>query len=177
MDKKKKRLVIRTVILAIMIGAIGYTLYANFMQDKREKVSIGDTAPDFALVDMDGNQHKLSDYRGKGVFLNFWGTWCKPCEKEMPFMNNQYHAFEGQDVVMLAVNVGEPDFLINSFIKKHKLDFPILKDKNRGIKEMYDIGFLPATFMIDPNGKITMIEVGELTEAKIKGMLESVLPE
>ena len=176
MDKKKKRLIIRTIILLIMIAAIGYTLYGNFMKDKREKVVIGDIAPDFVLTDMDGNQHKLSDYRGKGVFLNFWGTWCKPCEKEMPYMNNQYHEFADEDVVMLAVNVGEAEFLINKFIDKHGLDFPVLRDKNRNIMGMYDVGFLPATYMITPEGKIQSIEVGELTEEKINRMLKSVLP-
>ncbi|MBS4209712.1 thiol-disulfide oxidoreductase ResA [Bacillus sp. FJAT-50079] len=175
-NKKKRRLLLRTVILSVMVAAVVYTLYANFTKDTRTKIAVGDQAPDFVLTDMDGNKHKLSDYRGKGVFLNFWGTYCEPCKREMPYMNNQFHAYQDQGVEILAVNVGEPEFLINKFANRHNLDFPILKDKNKDVMSVYDVGYLPATFLVNPEGEITLIEVGELTEAKIKGMMESIKP-
>jgi len=177
MKKKKKRLIMRTVILAIMVAAVGYTLYANFTKDKRGEIAIGDKAPDFVLTDMEGNKHKLSDYKGKGVFLNFWGTWCKPCEREMPYMNNQYKVYKDQGVEILALNVGEPDFLINKFVEKHDLVFPILKDKNKDVLILYGVKPLPTTMLINPDGIITAIETGELPEAKIKGMMESIKPQ
>lgn len=176
MKTKKKRLIIRSVILAVMMAAIIFTLYANFTKDKRGEIAIGDKAPDFVLTDMEGNKHQLSDYKGQGVFLNFWGTWCKPCEKEMPYMNNQYKVYKDQGVEILAVNVGEPDFLINNFVKKHELVFPILKDKNKEVLGLYGIKPLPTTILINPEGIITAIEAGELSEAKIKGMMESIKP-
>jgi len=174
--KKKRRLVIRTVILTILTAAVVYTLYANFTKDTRTKVSAGEKAPDFVLNDLKGQKHQLSEYKGKGVFLNFWGTWCKPCEREMPYMNNQYHAFKDQGVDILAVNVGEPEFLINRFVDKHNLDFPILKDPNKDIMNMYGIINLPATILVNPEGEIIKVEEGELTEEKIKEMMESIKP-
>lgn len=87
---KKQRLLIRTVILLFLGAAVAYTLYANFTKDEVRKVEVGKKAPDFVLTDLDGEKHQLSDYEGEGVLLNFWATWCKPCEKEMPFLNNQY---------------------------------------------------------------------------------------
>ncbi|KRG13433.1 thiol-disulfide oxidoreductase [Virgibacillus soli] len=167
----------RSVILAIMLIAVGYTLYANFTKETRGELEIGDKAPDFILSDMEGNKHKLSDYKGQGVFLNFWGTWCKPCEREMPYMNNQYKVYKDQGVEILAVNVGEPDFLINKFVKKHELVFPILKDKNKDVLNLYNITPLPTTILINSEGIITAIESGELPEAKIKGMMESIKPQ
>lgn len=175
--KKKKRLVMRSVILAIMLAAIVYTLYANFTKETRGEMAVGDQAPDFILSDMDGNKHTLSDYRGQGVLLNFWGTWCKPCEREMPYMNNQYKVYKDQGVEILAVNVGEPEFVINTFVQKHGLDFPILKDTNKEVLNLYGVTPLPTTMLIDPEGKITAIETGELSEAKIKGMMESIKPQ
>ena len=79
LDRKKKRTVIRTVILAILAAAIIYTIYISATKDKVQLLEVGDQAPDFALTDLEGNSHKLSDYEGQGVFLNFWGTWCEPC--------------------------------------------------------------------------------------------------
>lgn len=174
-NRKKKRLWMRSAILAVMAIAVIYTLYANFTKD-HSKIAIGDLAPDFVLTDMDGNQHKLSDYRGQGVFLNFWGTWCEPCKREMPYMNNQYHVYKDQGIEILAVNVGEPDFLINRFLDQYEVDFPVLKDRSKDVMGVYDVGYLPATILVNPNGEIIQIEVGELTEAKIRAMMESIKP-
>lgn len=174
---KKKRLIIRSVILVIMFAAISYTLYANFTKDKVGNLAIGDKAPDFLLSEMNGNKHQLSEYEGKGVFLNFWGTWCKPCEREMPYMNNQYKVYKDQGVEILAINVGEPDFSINKFVEKHKLVFPILKDTNRDVMTLYNINPLPTTMLIDPSGTIIAIETGELSEERIIKMMESIKPQ
>ena len=81
---------------------------------------------------MNGEEHKLSDYRGQGVFLNFWGTWCKPCENEMPYMEKQYQTYKNQGIHILAVNVGESDYAVNSFVAKHHLTFPVMIDKRTG---------------------------------------------
>ena len=58
----------------------------------------------------------LSDYKGQGVFLNFWGTFCKPCEKEFPYIENQYKHFKDQGVQVLAVDVGETEFAVNNLL-------------------------------------------------------------
>ncbi|HLU23774.1 thiol-disulfide oxidoreductase ResA [Lederbergia graminis] len=175
-NKKKKRLVIRTIILSIMAIAVAYTLYASFTKDKHSKVTVGDKAPNFSLVDMNGDRHELSDYKGKGIFLNFWGTYCEPCKDEMPDMENQYKVYKDQGVEILAVNVGEPDYFIEKFLDKYPLSFPVLKDKNRDVRDVYNIYNLPATFLINPEGEIIKIEEGRLTEEKIAAMMESIKP-
>ena len=97
----------RTIILLVLGAAVAYTLYANFTKDDLQKVAVGEVAPDFVLVDMSGEKHQLSDYKGQGVFLNFWRTWCEPCEEEFPYINNQFQQFKDQGVQVLAVNVSE----------------------------------------------------------------------
>ena len=176
MDKKKRRLLIRTIILVVLAAAVIYTLYANFTKDDRGVLKAGDMAPDFVLQDMEGNTHRLSDYRGQGVFLNFWGTWCKPCEKEMPYMENQYQAFKDRGVQILAVNVGESDFLVNKFIEEHNLTFPVVVDSEKDVQNAYGIKPLPATFLVNPEGKIEKIITGELKEADIKLHMKSIQP-
>jgi peroxiredoxin len=177
MNKKKRRLLMRTIILVVLASAVSYTLYANFTKEARGKVTEGDQAPNFVLQDMDGNKHQLSDYEGQGVFLNFWGTWCKPCEKEMPYMEKQYSKYKDQGVQILAVNVGESDFLINKFVSEHGLTFPILVDEEKDVQHAYGIDPLPTTILINPEGKVEKVITGTMTEKDIQQHLESIKPQ
>ncbi len=175
-QSKQQRLWIRTAILVVLIAAVAYTLYANFTKEERGQLKAGDKAPDFSLVDMNGNKHRLSEYKGKGVFLNFWGTWCDPCKREMPFMDNQYKKFKDQGVEVLAVNVGESQFLINNFIKRYGLTFPVVVDKNKDVQTAYGIDPLPTTFLINPKGEIVDIIKGTMTEEDVKKDMERIKP-
>ncbi|PMC39465.1 thiol-disulfide oxidoreductase [Bacillus sp. UMB0899] len=172
---KKNRLLMRSIILILLIGALGYTLYSNFFVSK-EKVKVGSKAPDFVLTDLEGNEHQLSDYKGKGVFLNFWGTWCEPCEREMPYMDNQYEYYKNQGVEVLAVNIAESNIAVQSFVDKHDLTFPIPLDKDRQVLNAYGVGPLPTTFLINPEGKVVDITSGTLTERMIRDYMEQIKP-
>jgi peroxiredoxin len=173
---KKRRLVTRTIILLLLGAAVIYTLYANFTKDTKQKVAVGAEAPDFALVDMQGNKHQLSDYRGQGVFLNFWGTWCPPCKKEMPYINNQYHQYKDKGVQVLTVDIQESELAVNQFADRLKLDFPIMIDTDKEVMNTYGIDPLPATFLIDKNGKVVTYYTGELTEEKVREFMEKIKP-
>ncbi|MET1179649.1 thiol-disulfide oxidoreductase ResA [Peribacillus simplex] len=176
MDKKKRRLISRTIILLLLGAALVFALYTNFTKDKNESLRKGSDAPNFVLTDMEGKEHKLSDYKGKGVFLNFWGTYCKPCEYEMPYMDNQYKNFKEQGVEILAVNVGESDYAVNNFITKHDLTFPVLIDKGREVENAYRVDILPVTFLVDKEGKVIDIITGALTEESIQKHMERIKP-
>ena len=173
---KKQRLALRTVILVIMAAAVVYTLYANFTKDDVQKVAVGKEAPDFSLVDMEGDQHKLSDYRGQGVFLNFWATWCKPCEREMPYIDNQYKEFKDKGVAVLTVDVGESELAVNNFIEKYDLSFPVMIDKDGQVQTAYMIDPLPITFLIDKDGKVVRSYTGELTEKSVRDFMQEIQP-
>ncbi|MFP7297793.1 thiol-disulfide oxidoreductase ResA [Neobacillus niacini] len=173
---KKRRLLMRTLILLVLGAAVVYTLYANLTKDDIQKVAVGEEAPDFVLVDMDGKKHQLSDYKGQGVFLNFWGTWCKPCEREFPYINNQYNHYKEQGVQVLAVNISESDLAVNQFADRHKLDFPIVIDKDGQVQTAYNIGTLPATFLIDKNGKVVKYHTGQLLESTVREYMEKIKP-
>ena len=75
MDRKRRRFFIRTAILTILAAAVVYTLYGHLTSDEKKALASGDIAPDFVLEDLNGKPYRLSDYRGKGVLLNFWGTY------------------------------------------------------------------------------------------------------
>ena len=173
---KKQRLFMRTTILLLLLFAIGYTMYTNFFESK-EIVDVGEEAPNFVLTDLEGNEVMLSDYKGKGVFLNFWGTWCEPCEREMPYMENQYQAYKDQGVEIIAVNIQETNLAVERFRDRHGLTFPIPMDKHDQVRQAYGILPLPTTILLDEDGKIVKKHSGGLTEARVKEFMEMIKPD
>lgn len=174
--KKKKRTVVRSVILSILTAAIVYTIYTSATKDQIEVLKIGDDAPDFVLSDIEGNEHKLSEYEGQGVFLNFWGTWCEPCIEEMPAMDRQYEIYSDQGVQVLAVNIAQSQTEVSNFRDQLNLTFPIVIDKDKSVMEAYNITPLPTTILINPEGKIEKIFSGGLTDENIAMFMESIKP-
>lgn len=172
-NKKRSRLIFRGVVLLLLTAAI---LFSIFSKEKVKVLAVGDKAPDFELVDLDGNKHRLSDYAGKGVFLNFWGTWCPPCKREMPYIEDQYQAFKEKGVHVLSVNIAESDLKVNTFRNEYDLTFPIVIDKNKDVKELYNILPLPTTMLIDKDGRITKVITAEMTEKEIISYMESIQP-
>jgi len=176
MDKKQKRFYMRLILLVLMVGVIVFTIYSNLSKEKNEVLQVGDEAPDFVLTDMNGEQHQLSDYKGQGVFLNFWGTWCKPCEREFPLMDEQYQEVKDEGLQILAVNIGESDFAVQKFVDRKGLTFPVLIDHNKSVMETYNINPLPTTFLVNSEGKIEKIITGEMSEEMIKEYMEQIMP-
>ena len=116
-------------------------------------------APDFELVDVDGDNHRLSDYRGKPLIINFWATWCPPCREEMPSMNRAWSKVK-DDVSMLAINVGEDEDTIFIFSADYPIDFPVLLDRSGDVIRNWPVKGLPTTFVLDREGKIRYMAVG-----------------
>ncbi|SES02123.1 thiol-disulfide oxidoreductase ResA [Psychrobacillus sp. OK032] len=176
MEKKKKRFYIRTVILSLLVVAIVFTIYSNLTKEKTAVLQVGDNAPDFSLIDMNGEKHQLSDYKGQGVFLNFWGTWCKPCEREFPLMDKHYQDYKDQGVQILAVNIGESNFSVQKYVDRKSLTFPVLIDHNKSVMETYNINPLPTTMLVNPEGKIEKIITGEMSDEAIKNYMAQIMP-
>ncbi|QDI91981.1 thiol-disulfide oxidoreductase ResA [Salicibibacter cibarius] len=173
--RKRRRLWMRTAVLMTLAVVVSYVFYTNFVHTE-EAVSEGDQAPNFTLINMDGERVELADYEGQGVFLNFWGTYCPPCEEEMPYMEDQHQAYLDDDVEILAVNVGESELTIDRFVDRLQLTFPILMDENSDVMDYYGVGQLPATYMIDENGEVVHIRVGGMSEEHVQDFMQMVDP-
>jgi len=117
-------------------------------------------APDFTLSDLDGNPHRLSDYRGKVVIVNFWATWCPPCRAEMPSMQRAWEQLQKQGIVMLGINVGEDEDTIFQFTADYPVEFPLLLDQQSKVIDQWPVLGLPTTFVVDPDGRIAYRAIG-----------------
>jgi peroxiredoxin len=114
----------------------------------------GLSAPDFTLPTLDGKEMKLSDYRGKIVFLNIWATWCAPCKEEMPSMQKLYELMRGKDFVMLTISIDEKKETVEAFMKDNNLTLPVALDQQQKVSPLYRITGVPETFLIDKNGMV-----------------------
>ncbi|HEY5626862.1 MAG TPA: TlpA disulfide reductase family protein [Nitrospira sp.] len=155
----KSRLLIFVLGAAILAGVFSIV----WMQSaKYEPLVVGKIAPDFTLPDLNDKPHRLSDFRGKVVFLNFWATWCKPCREEMPSMEILNKNFEKDGLVILAVSIDRVTTTkdIPPFVKGMNLTFPVLIDSWGKTDMPYKRMGVPETFIIDQQGVIREIVIG-----------------
>jgi len=134
----------------------------------------GEIAPDFDVTTLDGEQAKLSDYRGERVMLNFWATWCPPCRAEMPDMQKLY---EEEDVIILAVNMTASESseeVVAEFVDDFELTFPIPMDQDGDLLETFQIVAYPTSYMIDSNGRIQFVSLGAMNHEQMLQQLESM---
>lgn len=117
-------------------------------------------APDFELPDTEGRMHRLSDYRGKTVIINFWTTWCPPCREEIPSMNRAWSILRQEDVVILAINMGEDEDTIFIFTADYPADFPLLLDREGEVIAQWPVKGLPTTYVVAPDGRIAYRAIG-----------------
>jgi len=138
-------------------------------------LEIGNTAPDFQLTTLDGEEVSLSDYRGKNVMLNFWATWCPPCRAEMPDMEQFY---QDTDIEILAVNLTETEATldqVHQFKDEYELTFSILLDETVEVANLYAIQPVPTSFIIDSEGIIQFKTFGPLTYDQMVYVLEDMV--
>jgi peroxiredoxin len=128
--------------------------------------AVGQKAPDFSLADLKGMTVRLDDFRGKVVIINFWATWCAPCREEMPLLQ-QFALANSQDAVVIGIDLDEPEDLVTSFVEQYKIDFPILMDAGGKVADRYVVHGFPTSILINPEGKITAIHIGKLTQADL----------
>lgn len=135
----------------------------------------GGLAPDFTLQDYQGNPHKLSDFRGKPVLINFWASWCGPCQSEMPELARASKIFNDR-VQFLGVNLAarDSDAVSKALLQKYSVSYPNVLDKQSEVADRYQVLVIPTSLLIDANGKIIARFQGPITGAQIADWLKKI---
>jgi thiol-disulfide isomerase/thioredoxin len=135
-------------------------------------LNIGNLAPDFEVSDIEGGRLRLSDFRGRAVFLNFWATWCGPCKAELPDIETVLRRYRGQGLAVIALNNGESLATARRYVSKLGLDLTAFAlDPDEAVVRLYGIRGMPTSVFIDPDGVITRVYAGQLS----RGLMESAV--
>ena len=147
---------------------------------------IGDLAPELAvdradgtqivLQDLDGNPIRLADLRGKVVWLNFWASWCPPCQYETPTLRSMDLRYRDRGLVLIGVQVQQTVDAGREYAARYDLQYTIGADVTGSIFHAYKVFALPTQFFIDTNGVVRSIVNGPLSEARASALIEALLP-
>ena len=127
-----------------------------------QNLALNQRAPDFTARTPDGGTVRLSDLRGSMVALNFWATWCEPCEIEMPDLQRAAERYAGAGLVVLGVNQGETAGEVSAYLDERGLTFPVVLDEDESIAARYGVRALPTTYWIDGDGVVRARHIGML---------------
>jgi thiol-disulfide isomerase/thioredoxin len=169
-----KRIIIVVALIALIAtgcSKIIEPIQENEPKDTSYEQSSKDAimAPDFELETIDGNKIKLSDMRDKYVILNFWATWCGYCVIEMPDLQ-KLQADHKDDLLILAVNVGESKEVVQNFIKENNLELTVVLDEKMNVANTYGIRSYPTTISVNKKGEAIRGYVGMLTYEQMEQM-------
>ena len=141
------------------------------------EVRVASPAPELKAHDLTGASKTLTDYRGKVVVLNFWATWCPPCQREMPSLERLRMQMKGRPLEIVAVSSAETPEEVNAYLAKMKLGFPILLDTDSSNTRRWKVFALPTTFVLDTEGQVRHVLTGptEWDQGEALAVVESVM--
>ena len=139
--------------------------------------AVGTPAPDFSLKTLSGQSVRLSDLRGKVVFLNLWATWCPPCREEMPSMVRFYERYRAQGVEVVAVSEDRDPEAVRKFVKGQGVTFSVALDDEKRVYRLYGATGVPETHLIDRKGVLRAFQMGpfDWTAPEVTKLVQELL--
>jgi len=173
----KQRETLALVLVCVVAAVAGFGAWR--WHEVTSAAKTAEQRPDLAFKDLDGKPHRLSEWDGKLVLLNFWATWCAPCIKEIPLLveAQSRHASRGLQVIGVAVDDIEP---VRSFAQRLKINYPLMAGGPEVYDAMHDLGAeleaLPFSVLIAPGGRIVGRASGDLSAEELQEWLDGYLP-
>jgi len=157
-----------------LASALTFVLAALILINNVTVADQGQMAPDFALKDLSGKAISLSDYKGKVVFLNFWATWCPPCRQEIPGFIKAFDKYKDQGLVILGVAVSDRENSVKNFVDQHSINYPVAMGDMKIVQDYEPGQYIPATIIIDRNGKIHHKHVGYMEQSQVEDLFQEL---
>ena len=185
MEKLYKVLKILIILLAAAVILVGaYVLWGGAAKARVSQPTVAvetvaeEAAPDFTFYDAEGNGHKLSDFRGKPVILNFWASWCGPCKAEMPDIEAAYQEY-GEQIQFLIVNLtdgsSETVETASGYIAGQGYTFPVFYDTALEGTTAYGVYAIPVTYFLDAQGVVRATNEGMMSAEALEGNIAALL--
>lgn len=148
------------ILVWVGLAVLLLILFLGLMRTQEGPVSIGKKAPDFTLITFDGEEYRLSDLQGKVVVLNFWASWCKPCEQEAADLENAWRYYQPEgEVIFLGVAWTDTEKKSLGYLEKFDITYPNGPDLGTRISQAYRTTGVPETYIIDKEGNLAFVKL------------------
>lgn len=160
------------VAVVVLLAVLGLGL----MRTQQGPVGVGSQAPDFTLTTFEGEQISTEALRGQVVVVNFWASWCAPCEQEAAELEQAYRQYQNQGVVFLGVNYVDTEPEAMAYMNKFDISYPSGPDLGTRISQKFRMRGVPETYIIDPSGRIDSVRKGPYSSlAEIQAAIEAAM--
>jgi thiol-disulfide isomerase/thioredoxin len=181
----------RAVVSSLSAGfALPVLLFISMLITMNQFVDVeiyipGDTVPNDKVTDLYGEPASFADFVGKGLVVNFWATWCPPCRREMPLLEEVYNKYKSRNITVIGVSVDNSRDAIKNYVESVSVTYPIWEDSvtrsnnlpgGTSLSSMFGVVGFPTTFFIDANGVIQSSYVGELNLAILNKRISGLIP-
>lgn len=146
------------IVWALVLGLLAI-VGVGLIRTQEGPIGIGKTVPNFTLTTFDGQQHNIEDYRGQVVLVNFWASWCKPCEQEAVELEQAYQKFKDREVVFLGVDYVDTETEALGYLDRFNITYANGPDLGTRISQAFRIRGVPETYIVGRDGKIVGIKI------------------
>lgn len=155
----------RWIVIAIWVGvfALLAVLGVGLIRRQQGPVGVGSTVPSFTLTTFDGETISIEDLRGQVVVVNFWASWCKPCEQEAAELEQAHQIFKDDGVVFLGVDYVDTEREALAYLERFGITYANGPDLRTRISQAFRIRGVPETYVVDPQGIIVSVKIGPFT--------------
>jgi peroxiredoxin len=136
--------------------------------------SLTSYAADFSLQDLKGKTHRLADYRGKWVLVNYWATWCPPCLDEIPELSSLHNAHHDKDLAVIGIAIDSGSSKnVASFAQAHGISYPVVMGNRKATDQIGAVEVLPVSFLYNPKGEQVRYQAGKVTRTSIEAYINT----
>jgi peroxiredoxin len=174
----RRRKIGATVGLAVgilVLVAAGVAMWGSGQSGSSGRPIAGQAAPDFTLDLLDGSTITLSELRGRVVVVNFWATWCPPCEDELPDLQTIWEDYQAEGIVLIGVAFDEGEPAVQEMAARLGVTFPLGLEAEDSISAAYGVTGMPETFVVDQEGRVVYVHVGPVTAEELRPELDNLL--
>jgi thiol-disulfide isomerase/thioredoxin len=186
-EKSSFQRTIAMIVVGMGLIAIGVAAMAliTMRQSQAERSSensvtparVSYPAPELTLNDLDGTPHRLADYPGEVILVNMWASWCPPCVAELPTLNAFHEDYKGKGFSIIGINDGEELQVVQDYVLKTGLVFPIWVDPTWLSESAFNTMNLPSSFVIDRSGQVRLQWVGAISRAMLEQYVVPIINE
>ncbi len=166
------------VLVWVFVLGLLTVLGIGLVRSQRGSIRVGDRVPDLTLSTFDGDEINFADLRGQIVVVNFWASWCKPCEQEAIELEQAYQMYKDQGVVFLGVDYVDTETEALAYLAKFRITYPNGPDLGTRISQAFRTLGVPETYIIGPDGRLAAVKIGPyLSLDEIVNQIETVMAE